>query len=178
MTDREWPNYPKLASAKLAKYRYAARKGLRLLSLDERRAYGDAVEQAILALQRSEANTGLPAVTPKVHCASGTAHNTGEAIHKALREQQATALRNCPSTERRRRKPETWRSMYAEAMKEKRERQSHERETRRHQQPRASAKAGDKRKPALLARYSDSLPGATSRRDLALAPRPDRRSHV
>ena len=113
------PNYPPLGVA-VAKWRARAREGLKALSYEERRAYGDAVERAILALQRSEANRGLPPVTPKVRCASGTPHNTGKAIHDAIREQKARALAAYPSYVRRKRTAVEWRQMYEAAMAEKR----------------------------------------------------------
>ena len=72
------PDYPTLG-ATVAKWRWRAREGLQSLAREERQAYGAAVERAILALQRAEANRGLPPISPKVHCASGTPHNTGEA---------------------------------------------------------------------------------------------------
>lgn len=123
MTERyhyaDGPDYPSLGAA-VAKWRWRAREGLQSLPREERQAYGEAVERAILALQRAEANRGLPPVTPKVHCASGTPHNTGEAIHNAIREQQARALAAYPSYVRRKRTPVEWRDMYEAAMVEKR----------------------------------------------------------
>ncbi len=113
------PEYPTLGTA-VAKWRWRAREGLKSLAREERQAYGVAVERAILALQRAEANHSLPPVTPRVHCASGTAHNTGEAIHNAIREQQARALAAYPSCVRRKRTPVEWRDMYKAAMAEKR----------------------------------------------------------
>jgi len=113
------PDYPSLGAA-VAKWRARARGGLTALSHHERRAYGEAVERAILALQRSEANRALPPVTPKVRCASGTPHNSGEAIHNAVREQQARALAAYPSYVRRHRTDVEWRQMYQAAMAEKR----------------------------------------------------------
>ena len=85
------PDYPTLG-ATVAKWRWRACEGLQSLAREERQAYGAAVERAILALQRAEANCGLPPISPKVHCASGMPHNTGGAIHNAIREQQARAL--------------------------------------------------------------------------------------
>ena len=113
------PDYPSLGAA-VAKWRTRARDGLKVLSREERRAYGTAVERAILALQRSEANCGLPPLNPKVHCASGTPHNTGETIHNAIREQQARALAAYASYVRRNRTDVEWRQMYEAAMTEKR----------------------------------------------------------
>ncbi len=113
------PDYPMLG-ATVAKWRWRARKGLQSLAREERQAYGAAVERAILALQRAEANCGLPPISPKVHCASGIPHNTGEAIHNAIREQQARALAAYPSYVRRKRTPVEWRDMYKAVMAEKR----------------------------------------------------------
>jgi len=115
----EGPDYPTLGAA-VAKWRWRAREGLRSLTREERQAYGEAVERAILALQRAEANRGFAPITPKVHCASGTAHTTGEAIHEAIREQQARALAAYPSYVRRNRSPQVWQQMYEAAMAEKR----------------------------------------------------------
>ncbi len=113
------PDYPSLGAA-VAKWRWRAREGLRSLTREERQAYGEAVERAILALQRAEANRGFTAITPRVNCASGTAHTTGEAIHNAIREQQARALAAYPSYVRRNRSPQVWQQMYEAAMAEKR----------------------------------------------------------
>jgi hypothetical protein len=113
------PEYPTLGAA-VAKWRWRAREGLQSLTLAERHAYGEAVERAILALQRSQLLRGLTPSTPKCHCASGTAHNTGEAIHNAIREQQLSALLAAPSQIRRARTDVEWRQMYEAAMAEKR----------------------------------------------------------
>jgi len=113
------PDYPMLG-ATVAKWRWHARDGLQSLPREDRQAYGEAVERAILALQRSEANRGLPPVTPKVHCASGTPHNSGDVIHNAIREQQARTLAAYPSYVRRKRAPVEWQDTYETAMTEKR----------------------------------------------------------
>jgi hypothetical protein len=115
------PDYPSLG-ATVAKWRFRAREGLQSLTRDERRAYGDAVERAILALQRSEAQQRLTPVAPKCRCASGTAYNTGEALHQAIREQQRNALLACAAQIRRARTDVEWREMYEAAMAEKRAR--------------------------------------------------------
>ncbi len=112
-------DYPTLG-ATVAKWRWRAREGLQSLTHEERQAYGEAVERAILALQRAEADRGLPPISPKVHCASGTLHNTGEAIHSAIREQQARTLAAYPSHVRRKRTAIEWGDMYKAAMAEKR----------------------------------------------------------
>jgi hypothetical protein len=117
------PDYPRHLGATVARFRSVTRRrGLAALSKDERRAYGDAVEKAILALQRSEAKSGLPPISPKVNCASGTAHNTGADIHNAIRARQRAALMNCAGAERRARTEHEWRSMYEAAMQEKKQR--------------------------------------------------------
>jgi hypothetical protein len=56
-----FPSYD-VTSARLSKYRWLARDGLATLTKEERHAYGKAVEQAILAKQRSElqASVGNP----------------------------------------------------------------------------------------------------------------------
>jgi hypothetical protein len=107
------PTY-NIESAKLKTFRAKARRGA---PYDP--AYAEAVQRAVLARQRTEAGIGLPVVTPKCRCASGTAHNDGAAIHKAVRAQQAAALAACPGQERRARTPEQWRSKYAAAMADK-----------------------------------------------------------
>ena len=48
------PTYPRL-NAEVVKWRARAAGGLKTLTREERRAYGEAVGAAILALQRSEA---------------------------------------------------------------------------------------------------------------------------
>jgi hypothetical protein len=59
-----------VTSATLAKYRWLARQGLAALKKQERRGYGKAVEQAILAKQRSELLASLGrAANPKPRCA-------------------------------------------------------------------------------------------------------------
>jgi hypothetical protein len=117
--DASGPDYPPLG-ATVAKWRARARESLQSLTREERRAYGEAVERAILALQRSEANRGFAPITPKVRCASGTAHNTGEAIHQAVREQQRAAILAAPAQIRRARSDVELRDMYEAAMAVKR----------------------------------------------------------
>jgi hypothetical protein len=106
-----------VTSATLAKYRWLARKGLAALTKEERRSYGKAVEQAILAKQRSEllASLGRPA-NPKPRCASGTPFSDGAEIHEAIKQQQRGALLSAPSQIRRRRTDAEWRQLYNEAM--------------------------------------------------------------
>jgi hypothetical protein len=112
------PDYPALG-ATVAKWRRRARDGLQSLTREERREYGEAVERAILELQRAQLNQGFAPISPQCACASGTAHNTGEAIHNAVREQQARALVAYPSQVRRKRTPLEWQQMYETAMAEK-----------------------------------------------------------
>jgi hypothetical protein len=109
------PLYPDLPTVK--KHRKAARDGLASLSADQRRAYGEAVEIAIRAKQRAELQRELP--THICHCASGTNHNDGAAIHKAMQAKQRAALLACPSQVRRARTAHEWEVMYAEAMADK-----------------------------------------------------------
>ena len=93
------PNYPALPAAN--KFRKMAANAGAVSAMDRtiRRAYGEAVETAIKALQRSELQRELP--THNCHCASGTNHNSGAAIHKAMQAKQRAALAACPSQERR-----------------------------------------------------------------------------
>lgn len=119
------PEYPRNLGATVSKFRNIAAKngGLRNLDPYHRRAYGAAVEKAIRAKQRSEllACTNGPA-NPKCQCASGTPYNTGEEIDAAIKRQQASALAAYPSQVRRKRTDLEWQTMYAQAMKEKRNR--------------------------------------------------------
>jgi hypothetical protein len=75
-------------SVALAKFR---RKPFGELTRDERRAYGEAVEKAVLVKQRALL---YREATPDYRspCASGTWHTTGEAIHAAILQQQRAAL--------------------------------------------------------------------------------------
>jgi hypothetical protein len=118
-TEDEGPEYD-IDSATLKKFRRLASKGLAKLSRDDRRQYAEAVTAAVLAAQRASLRReGNPA--PRPNCASGTTHNTGAAIDKAIRAQHRAALLACPSQERRARSPSKWQEMYAAAMAEKRE---------------------------------------------------------
>jgi hypothetical protein len=107
------PIYPALPSVK--KYR----KPLATLTRDQRRAYGEAVETAIRALQRSELQRELP--EHRVNCASGTNHNDGREISKAMRAKHRAALQASVAKDRRDRTPEQWQAMYDAAMAAKRE---------------------------------------------------------
>jgi hypothetical protein len=101
-------------SVTLAKFR---RKPFGELTREERRAYGEAVEKAVLAKQRRRE------ATPdyRAPCASGTWHTTGEAIHAAVLQQQRAALLAYPAKVRRERTPAEWWRMYEAAMAEKRQ---------------------------------------------------------
>ncbi len=108
-----------VAGATLVKYRKQAGSGLATLSQVERRAYGEAVERAILAKQRSELQGSMGPIKPRVRCASGTGHSDGADIHEAIRQQQRNALLAWPGKVRRNRTDVEWRQMYQEAMEAK-----------------------------------------------------------
>jgi hypothetical protein len=110
-----------VAGNSLAKHRRLARNGLSSMTPEQRKAYGEAVEAAVLAKQAQECQRALPAL-PRPLCASGTHLNDGAAIHKAIRNQQRAALLACPGVERRARTPQQWAAMYEDAIREKRER--------------------------------------------------------
>jgi hypothetical protein len=75
-----------VTSAALTKFRWQARNGLAELSYEERRAYGEAIERAILAKQRSELQGSIGPIKPRVRCASGTDYSDGADIHEAVRK--------------------------------------------------------------------------------------------
>lgn len=111
------PFYPKSWSANVTKFRNKARDGLAKLSAEEKRAYGAAILQAVLAAQRSALMRETPTVG--THCASGTWINDAKKLHKALQRQQRAALFDDIERQRRDRDPDTWKKMYDDAMKEK-----------------------------------------------------------
>lgn len=121
MEDDFGPEY-NIDSAALKKFRHRARKGLATLSRDDRAAYAAAIEAAVISAQRLALKRAAPSI-PRPNCASGTTHNTGEAIHNAVRAQHRAALAACPSQERRARSPAQWQEMYEVAMAEKRQRE-------------------------------------------------------
>lgn len=135
------PQYPALGAG-VQKWRRSAAAAGGVMKMDPwaRAAYGQAVEDAIKALQRSEIRRETPEHRP--NCASGTIHNTGEAIHEAVRAKQRAALAAAPGKERRARKPETWKSMYREAMAERRAREAAPPEPKRVKRPKAKARPG------------------------------------
>jgi len=104
-----------LAGNSLAKFRKQTREGLRALSPDNRRAYGAAVEAAILEAQRREAMRALPA-EQRPNCASRSWANSPGEVGEAVRRQQRAALAAYAGQVRRARTPEQWASMYEEAM--------------------------------------------------------------
>jgi hypothetical protein len=71
---------------------------LAALPIEDRHAYGEAVEKAILAKQRSELMSAAYAeAAPRPRCASGAIHNDGAKISAALRAQQRAKLQACKS---------------------------------------------------------------------------------
>jgi hypothetical protein len=111
------PEYD-IDSAALKKYRRMSKDGLHQLTWEERRAYGEAVEKAVLAKQRSFLKSHTePECKPL--CASGTYHSEGEDIHKAMQAKHRAALAAAPARERRSRTPAQWQAMYDEAMQGK-----------------------------------------------------------
>ena len=109
-----------IESATLKKFRRNAKDGLATWSKWERHLYGAAVEQAVLAKQRSEFMRALPPMRAP-YCASGSWVPTNRgAVGDEIRRQHRTSLLNCPAQVRRERTPEQWQKMYDEAMKEKR----------------------------------------------------------
>lgn len=118
------PDYPRELGAAVAKFRAKARGGLSDLSREERRAYGAAVEKAILAKQKAEFMRASVEPGHRCPCASGTWHSDGAAIHEAVRRQQLAALLACPSQIRRERSKKEWERLYKAAMAEKRARES------------------------------------------------------
>lgn len=123
-TDHDWPG-PEytISSSALVIHRRKAREGLTTLSRAERQTYGLAVETAVRAAQAAQCRR---------HCepghnspsASGTWHNTGEAIHKAVAAQQRAALLAYPSQVRKSRTDAEWLAMYDAAMEAKRRREA------------------------------------------------------
>lgn len=102
--NRANPEYPNLG-ATVARLRRG----------DDRKAHGAAVLEAIRRLQQGTINRETP--SHNVHCASGTNHNTGNAILAAVAKQnRATSLKFRSLT------AGEWKEKYDEAMKEKRER--------------------------------------------------------
>ena len=84
--------YPRELGITVARFRQQARHGLRELSIMGRRAYGNAVLEAIRGLQKARLRrTAVPASRP--NCASRTFEQTGAAILKAVAAQNRAACR-------------------------------------------------------------------------------------
>lgn len=113
------PNY-NVEGAALQKFRRQARGAGSLSEMlpAHRRAYGEAVEKAVLAKQRS-ALFGALEPERKAPCASGTWHSDGAKISAAVRAQQAARLQASAAADRRNRTPAQWAAMYRAAMREK-----------------------------------------------------------
>jgi hypothetical protein len=113
------PVYPDLGATVIKHRRLAAMcGGVAELDREQRQAYGAAVEAAIKAKQRSELQRVVK--SHDCHCVSGTNHNTGEAIDRAMRMKHRAELLAYPSKVRRERTAEQWSEMYKAAMREKR----------------------------------------------------------
>jgi hypothetical protein len=114
-----------VGSAQLTKFRGVANAAGGVMQLERfyRVQYAEAVEQAVLASQRASLAPKRAAVFT-ANCASGTFHNDGEAIGKAVVARHRAALTAYPAQERRARTPNQWSEMYAEAMYEKRRREA------------------------------------------------------
>lgn len=118
------PRYD-IGSAQLTKFRGVANRAGGVMALERfyRVQYANAVEQAVLASQRASLAPKREAVF-KAGCASGTFHNDGETIGKAVVAQHRAALSAYPAQERRARTPNQWQAMYDEAMADKRRREA------------------------------------------------------
>ncbi len=112
--DQFGPCY-KVMGQGLARHRKLAGDGLRRLSREERVAYADAVELAVLALQRQELRRAAPA-EQRPNCASGS---WDEYPSEAVRRQQHAALASWPAKVRRNRTDVEWKALYEEAMEAK-----------------------------------------------------------
>lgn len=117
------PTYPDLGASVMKHRRICAKAGsIAMMNPEDRYAYGDAVEKSIRAKQRAELQRVLPG--RNVHCASGTNHNNGEDIDRAIKQQHRAAIMAAPSQIRRARTDEEWRDMYERAMEQKRKREA------------------------------------------------------
>ncbi len=113
------PLYPDLG-ASVAKFRR-----IKNPTWEQRQAHGEAVEQAIRALQRQAMARATPTIPPS--CASGTWHNGGDyanghadgSVGKAIRAKHRASLLACPEKVRKARTDAEWRKMYIKAMKAK-----------------------------------------------------------
>ena len=125
------PAYPDLG-ASVAKYRRMVPKsgGVQKLPKQIRLAYGEAIEKAIRAKQRSELQRDT--APPPIRCASGCPRPEG--IGEWMCNKQRAELQASVARDRREREPSEWREMYDEAMADKRRRE-------------AEAKAPKRKKP-------------------------------
>jgi hypothetical protein len=107
--DREFGPVYNIAGAGLDKHRRRARTAGGLKKMDKafRREYGEAVEKAVLAAQRSAL------------LREGSPLPSGVGYGDALLARLNARLLAAPSAERRARTPNQWREMYAAAMEEK-----------------------------------------------------------
>jgi len=103
------PEYPDLG-ARVAKLRKAARTDPAL-----RRAHGLAVLDEI-GKRNARLSMRDHSPVPRSNSASGTFHNTGAAILKAVREQLTASLHRALADDHRRRTDDDVRRLYAEAM--------------------------------------------------------------
>lgn len=113
------PHYPTMPAAVQKHRRVAARAGsVAAMGKAERQAYGAAVEQAILSLQRAAFTRAY--APPPANCASGTFANTADAIEKAVRARQARELAAACRQDREGRSDATVQALYDAAMAAKR----------------------------------------------------------
>lgn len=108
----EVPDYPSLG-AKVARLRAAARR-----DPSKRKEHGDAVIEAVRDLHAKTLQRTVP--DRPCHCASGTSHNTGEAILRAVRGKQSAALARALQQDHAARTDKQVRALYEEAMRAKR----------------------------------------------------------
>lgn len=104
------PAYPALPIAK--------HRRMKDPDADQRRVHGEAVCEAIRALQRRELQRELP--SHKAPCASGTWETHGAKINAAIRRQHAARLQADANADRARRTDDEIRKAYAAAMAERR----------------------------------------------------------
>lgn len=116
------PEYRSLGTG-VQRYRRMARAAGSVATMDAelRREYGAVVCAAILKQQRSELQRELP--SHNVDCPSGTNHNDGAKIIKAVRNRMRGQLLRCPSRIAGL-DDDKVKELYEEAMKAKRERAS------------------------------------------------------
>ena len=109
------PYYPSMGAA-VAKFRHIPRGEL---TPKQARAYADAIENKIRALQRSALDRETPTIAPS--CNSGTWHNNADGkVGAAVRAKQLAQLLAYPDKARAARTDEELLAAYREAMREKR----------------------------------------------------------